>query len=217
MTAGVLDRFPVARLAVAVTGIAGPGWWLRREAGRADLRGGRAPRRRRGRRAPHLAARPRRQQARIGARRHRARDPRGVRAAGVIRRPGERIHVIGIAGSGAAGRRLLLHARRSRRRRLRRGRPLAVHAAARCRRHSVAAGHDPAHLDGVDRVAITPAIRAAAAPSGARRGAEAAGIPVATWQAMLGELMAAPGRIGIGVTGHARQVDDDRACSAISS
>jgi UDP-N-acetylmuramate--alanine ligase len=31
--------------------------------------------------------------------------------------------------------------------------------------------------------------------------ANARGIPVATWQALLGELMSAPGRIGIGVTG----------------
>jgi UDP-N-acetylmuramate--alanine ligase len=49
-------------------------------------------------------------------------------------------------------------------------------------------------------VAITPALRAV--PHHAElAAAERAGIPVQTWQALLGELMAAPGRIGIGVTG----------------
>jgi len=75
-------------------------------------------------------------------------------------RAGERIHVIGIAGSGAAGVALLA------------GRAGAVvdgcdadapspytaplHAAG----IRVIAGHDPAHLAGVDRVAISPAVRA---------------------------------------------------------
>jgi UDP-N-acetylmuramate--alanine ligase len=114
--------------------------------------------------------------------------------------PGERIHVIGIAGSGAAGASLLLH---------RAGArvdgcdidpsspytpPLAEAGIP------VLRGHDPAHLAGVDRLAISPSLRAV--PGHAELGAaEAAGLPVATWQALLGELMAAPGRIGVGVTG----------------
>jgi UDP-N-acetylmuramate--alanine ligase len=113
---------------------------------------------------------------------------------------GERIHVIGIAGSGAAGAALLLH-----------------HAGAvvdGCDADAPspytppldAAGihyadrHDPAHLAGVERVAISPALRAV--PDHVELEAAAArGLSVVTWQALLGELQAAPGRIGLGVTG----------------
>ena len=115
-------------------------------------------------------------------------------------RTGERIHVIGIAGSGAAGAALLLH-----------------HAGAivdGCDLDApspytppldgagirYAIGHDPAHLAGVDRVAISPALRAVT-DHAELRSAEERGIPVVTWQALLGELMGAPGRIGLGVTG----------------
>ncbi|HEX7171562.1 MAG TPA: UDP-N-acetylmuramate--L-alanine ligase [Candidatus Limnocylindria bacterium] len=114
--------------------------------------------------------------------------------------PGERIHVIGIAGSGAAGAALLLQ---------RAGAlvdgcdveptspytpPLAADGIR------VLDRHDPAHLAGVDRVAITPALRAV--PDHPElAAATAAGLPVVTWQALLGEMMATPGRIGIGVTG----------------
>ncbi|HET9416929.1 MAG TPA: UDP-N-acetylmuramate--L-alanine ligase [Candidatus Limnocylindria bacterium] len=113
---------------------------------------------------------------------------------------GERIHVIGIAGSGAAGATLLLH---------RAGvrvdgcdadasspyTPPLVEAGI-----PIVEGHDPSHLAGVDRVAISPGVRAV--PGHAElEAAEAAGLPVTTWQALLGELMAAAGRIGVGVTG----------------
>jgi UDP-N-acetylmuramate--alanine ligase len=117
-----------------------------------------------------------------------------------VARSGERIHVIGIAGSGAAGTALLLH-----------------HAGARVDgcdldapspytppldaagvRYQV--GHDPAHLDGIDRVAITPALRAV--PEHVElAAAHARGLPVVTWQTLLGELMERPDRVGIGVTG----------------
>jgi len=117
----------------------------------------------------------------------------------VVRR-GERIHLIGIAGSGAAGVALLLQ-----------------HAGALvdgCDADTpspytppldtagirVIAGHDPAHLGAVDRVAITPALRAHPdLPE--LLAAQAAGLPVVTWQALLGELMAAEGHIGLAVTG----------------
>jgi UDP-N-acetylmuramate--alanine ligase len=115
-------------------------------------------------------------------------------------RPGERIHLIGIAGSGAAGLALL-----------------ARHAGADidgCDADTpspytppldaagvrVLSGHDPAHLAGVERVAITPALRAHPDLPELRAAVEA-GLPVVTWQAILGELMAAPGRIGLAVTG----------------
>jgi UDP-N-acetylmuramate--alanine ligase len=115
-------------------------------------------------------------------------------------RPGERIHVIGIAGSGAAGCALLLQ-----------------HAGAvvdGCDADAPSpytppldaagirydAGHDAAHLDGIERVAITPAIHAS--PDHPElAAAERRGLVVETWQALLGELMAAPGRLGVGVTG----------------
>lgn len=115
-------------------------------------------------------------------------------------RSGERIHVIGIAGSGAAGTAVLLDQAGA-----------AVDgcdadapspytppldaAGIRC-----VTGHDPSHLAGVDRVAISPALRSV--PHHAElEAAQAAGIPVVTWQALLGELMALPGRIGLGVAG----------------
>ncbi|TMB82112.1 MAG: hypothetical protein E6J39_09530 [Chloroflexi bacterium] len=115
-------------------------------------------------------------------------------------RSGERIHVIGIAGSGAAGVALLAH-----------------HAGARVDGCDLdgrspytppleaagvpfVRGHHPAHLAGVDRVAITPALRAV--PDLAElQAAQAAGMPVITWQALLGELMSRPGHIGLAVTG----------------
>jgi UDP-N-acetylmuramate--alanine ligase len=115
-------------------------------------------------------------------------------------RPGERIHVIGIAGSGAAGAALLLQ---------RAGAivdgcdadgPSPYTPPLDAAGIGWQVGHDPAHLSGVDRVAISPALRAV--PHHAElAAAEAADLPVQTWQALLGELMAAPGRIGIGVTG----------------
>jgi UDP-N-acetylmuramate--alanine ligase len=114
--------------------------------------------------------------------------------------PGERIHVIGIAGSGAAGAALLLR-----------------HAGAIVDGCDVDApspytapldeagirwlnGHDRAHLAGIDRVAITPALRAV--PDHVElAAAEGQGIPVVTWQSLLGELMSAPGRLPLAVTG----------------
>ena len=115
-------------------------------------------------------------------------------------RAGERIHVIGIAGSGAAGATLLLHHAGA----LVDGcdldapSPYTPPLDAAGIRYAI--GHDPAHLAGVDRVAISPALRAVAQHP-ELRSADAAGIPVVTWQALLGELMASPGRVGLGVTG----------------
>jgi UDP-N-acetylmuramate--alanine ligase len=64
----------------------------------------------------------------------------------------------------------------------------------------ILSGHDPAHLQGVERVAITPALRAA--PDLPELvAAQERGLPVVTWQAVLGELMTAEGRIGLAVTG----------------
>jgi UDP-N-acetylmuramate--alanine ligase len=113
---------------------------------------------------------------------------------------GERIHVIGLAGSGAAGAALLL---------ARAGAmvdgcdadgpspyttPLAGSGIG------FVTGHDPAHLAGVTRVAITPALLSLPRHE-ELDAARAAGIPVVTWQALLGELMAAPRRLGLAVAG----------------
>jgi UDP-N-acetylmuramate--alanine ligase len=113
---------------------------------------------------------------------------------------GERIHVIGIAGSGAAGAALLLD-----------------HAGAivdGCDADAPSPytppldaagirwlkGHDSAHLAGIGRVAITPALLAV--PDHAElAAAQAQGIPIVTWQSLLGELMSAPGRVPLAVTG----------------
>jgi UDP-N-acetylmuramate--alanine ligase len=115
-------------------------------------------------------------------------------------RPGEGIHVIGIAGSGAAGAAVLLQHAGAVIDGCDADAPSPYTPALDAAGIAWRAGHDPAHLDGIERVAITPALRAV--PHLAElAAAEARGLPVATWQALLGELMAAPGRIGLGVTG----------------
>jgi len=115
-------------------------------------------------------------------------------------RPGERIHVIGIAGSGAAGTALLCS--------------LAGAAVDGCDLDAPspytppldaagirwAVGHDPAHLAGVERVAITPALRShPELPE--LVAAHTRDLPVVPWQALLGELMGERGHLGLAVTG----------------
>jgi UDP-N-acetylmuramate--alanine ligase len=113
---------------------------------------------------------------------------------------GERIHFIGIAGAGASGTALL-----------------ASHAGARvdgCDAAgesaytkpltalgvNVATGHDPAHSEGVDRVAVSAALRLQPdLPELAA--ARDRGIPVVAWQAILGELMGERDRLGVAVAG----------------
>jgi UDP-N-acetylmuramate--alanine ligase len=115
-------------------------------------------------------------------------------------RPGERIHLIGIAGSGAAGVALLLHHAGARIDGCDADTPSPYTPPLDAAGIHIISGHDPAHLAGVDRVAITPALRANPdLPELAA--AQAAGIPIVTWQALLGELMAEEGHIGLAVTG----------------
>jgi UDP-N-acetylmuramate--alanine ligase len=115
-------------------------------------------------------------------------------------RAGERIHLIGIAGSGAAGVALLLHHAGARIDGCDADTPSPYTPPLDAAGIRVISGHDPAHLAGVERVAITPALRAV--PDLPELvAAEAAGLPIVTWQALLGELMAAEGRIGLAVTG----------------
>jgi UDP-N-acetylmuramate--alanine ligase len=113
---------------------------------------------------------------------------------------GERIHVIGIAGSGAAGAALLLARAGALVDGCDADAPSPYTPPLEAASIEWMAGHDPGHLDGVDRVAITPALRAV--PDHVELAAAVArGLPIATWQELLGELMDAPGRVGIGVTG----------------
>jgi len=115
-------------------------------------------------------------------------------------RVGERIHVIGIAGSGAAGAAVLLRHAGANVDGCDIDAPSPYTPALDTAGIAFVVGHDAAHLDGVDRVAITPALRAV--PDHAELAAATAyGIPVVTWQGLLGELMSAPGRIGLAVTG----------------
>ncbi|MEO6578517.1 MAG: UDP-N-acetylmuramate--L-alanine ligase [Candidatus Limnocylindria bacterium] len=113
---------------------------------------------------------------------------------------GERIHVIGAAGSGAAGAALLLHHAGAIVDGCDVDVPSPYTPALEAAGIACAVGHDPAHLEGVTRVAISPALRAVPNhPELAAAGQR--GIPVVTWQALVGELQLAPGRIGLGVTG----------------
>ena len=115
-------------------------------------------------------------------------------------RPGERIHVIGIAGSGAAGLALLAHEAGAAIDGCDADTPSPYTPPLDAAGVRVISGHDPAHLSGVERVAITPALRTnPELPE--LVAARQAGLPVVPWQQILGELMSAEGRIGLAVTG----------------
>ncbi|HEX6654851.1 MAG TPA: UDP-N-acetylmuramate--L-alanine ligase [Candidatus Limnocylindria bacterium] len=113
---------------------------------------------------------------------------------------GERIHVIGIAGSGAAGVALLMHHAGMVVDGCDADTPSPYTRPLESAGIRIIAGHDPAHLEGVARVAITPALRAVPDLSELVAAHERK-LPVVTWQHVLGELMAAEGRIGLAVTG----------------
>lgn len=115
-------------------------------------------------------------------------------------RSGERIHVIGIAGSGAAGAAVLVQLAGARVDGCDIDTPSPYTPALDAAGIPFFAGHDPAHLAGVDRVAISPALRAVPGHAELAAATER-GVPVVTWQELLGELMVAPGRIGLAVTG----------------
>ncbi|HYN63326.1 MAG TPA: UDP-N-acetylmuramate--L-alanine ligase [Candidatus Limnocylindrales bacterium] len=114
--------------------------------------------------------------------------------------PGERIHVIGIAGSGAAGVALLMKHAGARVDGCDLDTPSPYTPPLEAAGVRIIAGHDPAHLEDVERVAVTPALRAV--PDLPELvAAHDRGLPVVSWQAILGELMGAQGRIGLAVTG----------------
>jgi UDP-N-acetylmuramate--alanine ligase len=113
---------------------------------------------------------------------------------------GERAHVIGIAGSGAAGVALLMHHAGMAVDGCDADTPSPYTPPLEAAGIQIQLGHDPAHLAGVERVVITPALRAV--PDLPELvAAYRQRLPVVTWQHVLGELMAAEGRIGLAVTG----------------
>ena len=115
-------------------------------------------------------------------------------------RPGERIHVIGIAGSGAAGTALLCADAGAVIDGCDADAPSPYTPPLDAAGIRWIAGHDASHLEGVERVAITPALRSH--PDLPELiAAHEAGLPVLPWQALLGELMADPARVGLAVAG----------------
>jgi UDP-N-acetylmuramate--alanine ligase len=115
-------------------------------------------------------------------------------------RAGERIHLIGIAGSGAAGVALLLHHAGARIDGCDADTPSPYTPPLDAAGIKVIRGHDASHLAGVERVVITPALRTNPdLPELVAAGA--AGLPIVTWQGMLGELMQVGGHVGLAVTG----------------
>ena len=115
-------------------------------------------------------------------------------------RAGERIHVIGIAGSGAAGVALLAHHEGALIDGCDADTPSPYTPPLAAAGIRILSGHDPAHLEGVERVAVTPALRAHPdLPE--LLAAHHRGLPVVPWQVLLGEMMSAPGRVGLAVTG----------------
>ena len=159
LAVGAAHRFET-ELGLSVTGIAGPEGGERAEADRDPLHRRGASRSPRAGRAPRLHPRSRRQPG--GGRPGRPASWHSTRRPAPLMRPGERIHLIGIAGSGAAGVGASAPSRRGADRRLRCCRPLAYTQPLDRRGIRVIGGHDPAHLAGVDRVAISAALRAVA-------------------------------------------------------
>jgi UDP-N-acetylmuramate--alanine ligase len=113
---------------------------------------------------------------------------------------GERIHVIGIAGAGAAGTALLVARAGARVDGCDAAGPSAYTQRVTGEGVQVVTGHDPAHLEGVDRVAVSAALRLQPdLPELAA--ARDRGIPFVAWQALLGELMGERGHLGVAVAG----------------
>ncbi|MGH2463614.1 MAG: UDP-N-acetylmuramate--L-alanine ligase [Candidatus Limnocylindria bacterium] len=114
--------------------------------------------------------------------------------------PGERIHVIGIAGAGASGTALLAAQAGARMDGCDAAGPSAYTEPLTALGVNVTTGHDPAHLEDVGRVAVSAALRLQPdLPELAA--ARDRGIQVVAWQSILGELMGERGRLGVAVAG----------------
>ena len=133
------------------------------------------------------------------------RPARRVRSA-----PGERIHVLGIAGAGASAAALHARGRGRHRHRLRSGRSVAVHAGARGRSASRSPGRTTRRTSptGRDRTASpSPRRSRRSRPDHPElRAAAARGIPAEPWQQVVAD--AAHGRDARRRRRHARQEHD---------
>jgi UDP-N-acetylmuramate--alanine ligase len=135
--------------------------------------------------------------ASVGAGLEPARDPRPIR-------PGERIHVVGIAGAGASAAARLAAWAGARVSGCDPGGPSPYTAALAVDGLAMAWEHDPAHVTGhgvvtPDRLAVTKALTAIAPHHPELEAARRAGIPLESWQQVVAD--AAAGRRLVGVAG----------------
>ncbi len=124
-----------------------------------------------------------------------------ARAARPIR-PGERIHVVGVAGAGASAAALLAHDAGAEVSGCDRGGPSPYTPALEAAGLSLAWEHDPAHVTSglpPDRLAVTKALTAIAPDHPELLAARRAGIAIEPWQQVVAD--AATGRTLIGVAG----------------
>jgi UDP-N-acetylmuramate--alanine ligase len=133
--------------------------------------------------------------AELGAGLAPARDPRPIR-------PGERIHILGIAGAGASAAALLAKAAGAIVTGCDPGGPSPYTPALEAARIPIEWAHHPAHV-GVrpppDRLAVTKALTAISPDHPELQAARAAGIPVESWQQVVAD--AASGRAMAAVAG----------------
>jgi UDP-N-acetylmuramate--alanine ligase len=135
--------------------------------------------------------------ASIGAGLAPARDPRHIR-------PGERIHVLGIAGAGASAAARLAGWAGADASGCDPGGPSPYTAALADDGLPMAWEHSPAHVDGPgvvspDRLAVTKALTAIAPDHPELEAARRRGIPIEPWQQVVAD--AAAGRLLVGVSG----------------
>jgi UDP-N-acetylmuramate--alanine ligase len=133
--------------------------------------------------------------ASVGAGLEPARDPRPIR-------PGERIHVLGVAGAGASAAARLARWAGADASGCDPGGPSPYTEALAEDGLPMAWGHDPSHVTappGPDRLAVTKALTAIAPDHPELEAARRAGIPLEAWQQVVAD--AAAGRLLLGVAG----------------
>lgn len=123
-----------------------------------------------------------------------------ARAARAIE-PGERIHVVGVAGAGASAAAILAHGAGAVVTGCDRGGPSPYSAAVEARGIAIASAHDAAHVTTLrpDRLAVTKALTAIDPDHPELAAARAAGIPVEPWQQVVAD--AATGRRLVAIAG----------------
>jgi UDP-N-acetylmuramate--alanine ligase len=124
-----------------------------------------------------------------------------VRAARPIR-PGERIHVVGVAGAGASAAALLAHGAGAIVSGCDSGGPSPYTPAVEAAGIPIAWGHDPSHVTGdprPDRLAVTKALTSIDPDNPELASAQASGIPAEPWQQVVAD--AAVGKTLVAVAG----------------